>query len=314
MKKRSIVQTGWGIMLLASLCNILWGSAIPFINLGYRSFAVDSADTATQILFAGIRFTLAGLITILIRSLMLRRPAIPKKGGLHRVAALALTQTMLQYFMFYVGVAHTEAVKSSIIQGLNSFVAILVACYLFRTERMTLRKAVGGLLGIAGVLTVQLNGGSISSRISLAGEGALVMSMLAGAVSSSLIKRFGQEDDPMTLSGWQFTAGGIVMAAAGFIAGGRLVPVSPLAVPTLLYLALLSATAYSLWSVLLSSNPVSRIAAYMVLQPIFGVFLTMILTGGSNGLSPARIVIALILVSACIMLITLDNEKNPDKS
>ena len=60
---------------------------------------------------------------------------------------------------------------------------------------------------------------------------------------------------------------------------------------------------------LLSCNPVSRVAAYMVLQPIFGVLITMILTGGNSPVSPARIVIALALVSACIMLISSDREK-----
>ena len=308
-KKQSFLQSGPGVFLLASLCNILWGSAIPFINLGYRSFAVASGDTATQILFAGLRFTLAGIITIIIRSIMLGHLAVPKKGGAHRVLLLALTQTMLQYFLFYIGVARTEAVKSSIIQGLNSFVAILVACFVFRTERMTVRKMVGGLLGIAGILVVSLTGSGFSAKFSVGGEGALFLSMVAAATSSSLIKRFGREDDPMTLSGWQFMTGGLVMAIGGYLAGGRLRPVSPLAFPTLLYLALLSAVAYSIWAVLLSCNPVSRVAAYMVLQPIFGVLITMILTGGNSPVSPARIVIALALVSACIMLISSDREK-----
>lgn len=308
-KKQSFLQSGPGVFLLASLCNILWGSAIPFINLGYRSFAVASGDTATQILFAGLRFTLAGIITIIIRSIMLGHLAVPKKGGAHRVLLLALTQTMLQYFLFYIGVARTEAVKSSIIQGLNSFVAILVACFVFRTERMTVRKMVGGLLGIAGILVVSLTGSGFSAKFSVGGEGALFLSMVAAATSSSLIKRFGREDDPMTLSGWQFMTGGLVMAIGGYLVGGRLRPVSPLAFPTLLYLALLSAVAYSIWAVLLSCNPVSRVAAYMVLQPIFGVLITMILTGGNSPVSPARIVIALALVSACIMLISSDREK-----
>ena len=308
-KKQSFLQSGPGVFLLASLCNILWGSAIPFINLGYRSFAVASGDTATQILFAGLRFTLAGIITIIIRSIMLGHLAVPKKGGAHRVLLLALTQTMLQYFLFYIGVARTEAVKSSIIQGLNSFVAILVACFVFRTEKMTVRKMVGGLLGIAGILVVSLTGSGLSAKFSVGGEGALFLSMVAAATSSSLIKRFGREDDPMTLSGWQFMTGGLVMAGGGYLAGGRLRPVSPVAFPTLLYLALLSAVAYSIWAVLLSCNPVSRVAAYMVLQPIFGVLITMILTGGNSPVSPARIVIALALVSACIMLISSDREK-----
>ena len=34
-------------VLMAIVCNVLWGSAFPFIKLGYRLFAIDSADTAS---------------------------------------------------------------------------------------------------------------------------------------------------------------------------------------------------------------------------------------------------------------------------
>ena len=30
-------------VLMAIVCNVLWGSAFPFIKLGYRLFAIDSA-------------------------------------------------------------------------------------------------------------------------------------------------------------------------------------------------------------------------------------------------------------------------------
>ena len=37
---------------VAVLCNILWGSAIPFINVGYRLFDISSAGISSLILFA----------------------------------------------------------------------------------------------------------------------------------------------------------------------------------------------------------------------------------------------------------------------
>ena len=33
-------------VLLAIFCNVLWGSAFPFIKLGYRLFAIDSSSRA----------------------------------------------------------------------------------------------------------------------------------------------------------------------------------------------------------------------------------------------------------------------------
>ena len=31
---------------MAVVCNVLWGSAFPFIKMGYRLFAIDATDTA----------------------------------------------------------------------------------------------------------------------------------------------------------------------------------------------------------------------------------------------------------------------------
>ena len=66
-KQNTLTKTGI-VALLACVCCILWGSAIPVIKTGYRLMQVDSADTASQIVFAGVRFTLAGIQQWHIRS------------------------------------------------------------------------------------------------------------------------------------------------------------------------------------------------------------------------------------------------------
>lgn len=276
-KKSSIFKNSAAVVLLAVLCNMLWGSAIPFINLGYKLFAIPAGETATQILFAGCRFFLAGLLTILFTSIPQRKLVRPKSQNLHMVIVLALLQTVTQYLFFYIGVANTPSVKGAIIQGLNAFVAILVACYLFRSERMNRLKWIGGVLGVLGVIVVNLDESGFGGAMTLRGEGFLLISMFAGACSAGAIKHFGQRENPVALSGWQFMLGGAIMAAAGFAMGGRLNPSGVGAPLVLLYLAALSAVAYTLWSVLLKHNPVSKIAVFMFLQPIFGVLLSLIL-------------------------------------
>ena len=99
-------------ILQAVFCNLLWGSAIPFINVGYRLFGVAGGDTGSQMLFAGCRFILAGLLTVIFRSVSLRRPAVPRGLSAWRaVGVLSLFQTVGQYFFFYVGVANTASVN-----------------------------------------------------------------------------------------------------------------------------------------------------------------------------------------------------------
>lgn len=48
------------VCLTAMLCCLLWGSAFPSIKIGYKLFAIKASDTGSQLLFAGIRFALAG--------------------------------------------------------------------------------------------------------------------------------------------------------------------------------------------------------------------------------------------------------------
>ncbi len=267
-------RSAW--FLPAVCCNLLWGSAVPFINLGYSRFGI--ADTGSQLLFAGCRFLLAGLMTVLFRSLSGRRAALPEgRSGWRAAGILALIQTVAQYIFFYVGVANTASVKASIILGLNAFVSILIAAYVFRYERMTARKWVGGVLGVLGVAAVSLGGGGLDGGMTLRGEGFLILSMTSGAASAGLIKRFGKGHDPVALSGWQFMLGGCVLMALGAGMGGRLAPRGAGAWAVLGYLALLSAVAYGVWAVLLKKNPVSRVAVFMFLQPLFGVVLSLIL-------------------------------------
>ncbi len=291
---------GGGYFLPAVLCNLLWGSAIPFINVGYRLFGIAGGDTGSQLLFAGCRFFLAGAMTVLFKSILIRRPALPAdRGGWRAAGILCLFQTVGQYVFFYIGVANTQSVKASIIQGLGAFVSILIAAYVFRYERMNARKWVGGVLGVLGVAAVNL-GGSVEGGMRFMGEGFLILSMVSSAASSGLIKRFGVGRDPVTLSGWQFMLGGAVLAAAGFFSGGRLSPQGIAAWGVLGYLALLSAAAYGIWAVLLKRNPVSRVAVFMFLQPIFGVVLGLILVRQPLTLPWYRYALGLALVSLSI--------------
>ena len=152
MQNKQTLSKPLVVMLLAGLCCLLWGSAIPFINLGYRYFGVSAGDTATQILFGGCRFFLAGFLTILFESVARKSPAFPKRTSWGNVVKLSLAQTIIQYVFFYIGVAHTASAKGAIIQGLQAFTSILIACFIFRTERMNALKWIGGLIGVAGVV------------------------------------------------------------------------------------------------------------------------------------------------------------------
>lgn len=301
MQKTIVVWLG------ALLCCALWGSAFPCIKIGYRLFDIASGDVAAQILFAGCRFTLAGVLALAIGSALNREWLVPKRRSYGRIAKLALLQTVAQYIFFYVGLANTTGVKASIIEGVNVFIAILVASLLFHQEKLSAAKILGCVIGFAGVVLVNISGGGLDLEFHFTGEGFIFLSTIAYAFSSVFLKRYSKEDNPVLLSGWQFVFGGLVMIVCGLLAGGRLSEWSVAGVLMLLYMAVISAVAYSLWGILLKYNPVSKVAVFGFMNPVFGVILSAILLHEGDSIG-VMCLVSLALVCAGIYIVNRGEE------
>ena len=281
----------------ALICCILWGSAFPCIKIGYNIMKIASDDISSQILYAGLRFTLAGVMAILIGSLINRKFLYPSKPAIKKVFVLSMFQTILQYLFFYIGLARTDGTKASIITGMNVFVAIIVSSLLFRLEKLTGRKLVGCIVGFIGVLLVNLSNGQLDLNLSFTGEGFIFLSTVSYAFSSVMLKKYAVSENTIMLSGWQFLFGGIVMSIAGALMGGHLDVFMTGAVLMLIYLAFISSVAYSLWSLLLSYNPVSRVAVFGFMNPIIGFFLSAVLL---NEIESVSILTFAALVFVCV--------------
>ena len=104
MKK--INKNKYKLYLIAILCTILWGSAIPSIKLGYDFFNIEAKATADKLLFAGIRFLGAGLIILIPYFISRKEIAFTKKLCANSLV-LGIIQTAGQYFFMYIGLAYT---------------------------------------------------------------------------------------------------------------------------------------------------------------------------------------------------------------
>ena len=289
------------VWLGALLCCGLWGSAFPCIKIGYQMFAIGAEDTASQILFAGYRFTLAGILTIIIGSVLNRGVLIPKRQAFGKILWLSMLQTVGQYLFFYIGLAHTTGVKASIIEAVNVFVAILVASLVFHQEKLTADKIAGCVIGFVGVVLVNLTGNGLDATFSFLGEGFIFLSTVAYAFSSVFLKRYSKTENPVLLSGYQFVLGGIIMSVCGFLMGGKVTGFHAASTAMLIYLALISAVAYSLWGILLKYNPISRVA-------VFGFMLSALLLNGEKQTLGIKSVIALVFVCAGIYIVNREKK------
>lgn len=295
------------VVIGALICCMLWGSAFPCVKVGYGLFGVDTSSYSSLILFAGIRFTLAGVLVLAFGSALQRKFLLPKRKNIWRVAVVALFQTAMQYTFFYIGLANLTGVKSSVLNGLGVFFTIIAACFIFRTERFTLIKLVGCILGFGGVLVMNLDG--LNFEFSLTGEGFIIFSGLSAAMAAGFVKVFSKHENTTTLCGWQFFCGGLALVIIGAATGGSIRPTSGASFAMLFYLAFLSACAFTLQGYLLKYNPVSKVAVFKSTNPLFGALFSAIILGETEQLLHYTTLIALALVCGGILIINLLGEK-----
>ena len=299
---------------MAVVCNVLWGSAFPFIKMGYRLFAIDATDTASIMCFAGVRFMLSALLVYAGGAALRRGPLpMPKGKNLLSCCGLGLWQTAAQYTFYYSAVALLTGAMGGILNSTQSFMGVILEelgqpCIMniwtgdglkdIPADRMTPRKAIGCALGFSGVLVATLgNHGSGSP----AGVAYMLIASVIFALAGPWNKAVTQKVDSFTVSCLNLGVGGAALLVIGLVLGGSLHPQSFGAVPVLLFLAFISGAGYVIWALLMKNNPVSRIAVFGLIIPIMNVLLSAILNG--EPLFEWQYLAALVLVCGGIYLV-----------
>ena len=286
------------VALLAVFCNLLWGSAYPAIKSGYALFQITD-DLFSKLLFAGLRFMLASVLVLLVSGVRQRRFPVVRRGGWRWVLLMALIYTALQYVFFYIGLSNTTGTNGSIVNSTTTFMAVILAHFLYPDDRLTLRKLVGVVLGFGGVLFVTAGGGS--AGFAFLGEGFILIAAACFVIGSVLSKRTAQLTDAMDATGYNLLLGGAVLTLAGWLGGGRLAAATPAGLLVLGYLAVLSAMAFTLWTMLLKYNPIGKISVYNFIIPVSGTLLSALFL--HENIWDWRYLVSLVLVCAGIVIV-----------
>lgn len=292
----------WAVALVAFLCSALWGSAFSGVKIGYTLLKIEASDWASQLVFAGARFFLAGCMAFLMGSAAQRKLLLPSVQAMPKILIISCFQTILQYLFYYIGLAHTTGVNAAIIVAANVFAAILIASLLFRIEKLTAAKVIGCIIGFSGILLVHCSGLQGGMHLNLLGDGFIFLCTIASGFSSVFMKKYSAQENPVLLSSWQFCLGGLVMGVVGLLFGGSIQLVTPAAWGILLYLAFVSAAAYSMWALLLKYNPVSKVTVFGFLNPICGVVLSGIFLKETSSFGILGM-LALVLVCVGIFIV-----------
>lgn len=312
MKISNSVHNRAAVFLPAIFCCILWGSITPVLKLSYSLFHLSTGDIPALTVFAGVRYILCGLIGIGFGTVKNKSLPRPKASSWGMILKLALVQTFLQQLAFYVSMAHISGINGSILGCLNNFFSIFIASLVFHQEHLTFRKLLGCGLGFLGVITINLNKGSLSSQITWAGEGAMLAACIFCGASYAMIKEYTSREDSLVLTAYQFLLGGGMLALTGLLLGGTM-PVSDLNGYLLFgYMAVMPITAFTIWGILLKSCSVSRLSVFGFINPITGVILSALLLNEAGSISLIQCLAALTLVSLGIYTVNFEQRWKAD--
>ncbi len=265
------------VVLLATLCCLLWGSSYPAIKNGFVLFAIEPSDFPGKLLFAGWRCLLAGLVLLVIAAFSKKNVFALSSRSLFETSLLGLLETSFMFILLYIGLSHTTGVKGSLVlNGTAPFFSVLLAHFIYRDDRLSRGKSIGCALGFAGVLVVNFNRELLDFSFTLVGEGSVILSAFFFAVGMIYGKHVSGRMDSSLMTGYQLTIGGAALLLVGYALGGAVTILSLKSSLILGYLVLSTSASYALWTVLLKYNSVGRISVFNFLVPVFGVLLSAV--------------------------------------
>lgn len=278
MNKTSIFQRPVWVVVFALTAAIAWGWAYPLIKLGMNEFGILPDMTGSKMLFAGIRFFISGLIILAIAKPTGRKFGVRKTADWWFIMLFSLLNTTLHYAFFYFGLSHNAGARSAILNSMSVFTVVIFACMFFKSDRMTMRKAIGCVIGFVGILALNL-GGKDSGQFTLLGDGMIILNALCGASASLLTRGLSKRVDVFVGTGYSLSIGGALLVLPGLAAGGTLPVVNITGLVIMVLLIAISTVGFSLYNKLLSCNPVGKVAIFNSLIPVVGAVTSCLCLG-----------------------------------
>ena len=228
--------------ILGLACALGWSLAYPFIKLGYGELQIASTDLGSKILFAGIRFFMAGLLVLAFSAVQRRKLTVTGKE-MPALALFALVNTALHYLFSYIGLSYIPSSRSTILDSMNVFFLIILSGLFLADDTFNGKKILGCLLGFCGILTISITpGGGLFSNITFLGDGMILLNACCAAGGGLLTRFISKKMDMMAATGYGMSGGGLMLLAVGLAVGVRQPwNVTPWGVTILFVLILISA-------------------------------------------------------------------------
>lgn len=282
-----------GVFLLVLIC-LIWGGnmvSIKFSNAGIP-----------PLLAATVRSAIASALLWIYAAAKGERVFIQRDQLKYGIVIGVLFG--VDFFFLYLGVAYTDASRAVIFLYTHPFFVALGAHVLLPDDRLTPGKTAGLLLAFLGLISVFRSKASYPGPDYWIGDLLEVGAAIFWAATTVYIKKF-VWDKPVTHYQTLFVqllfSVPVLLVGSLILEWGR--PVV-LTTPVLLALGyqtvIVASFSYLLWFWMIHNFPVSRLAAFTFLAPLFGVILSGLILGESMTL---LLWIGLALVAGGIYLV-----------
>jgi drug/metabolite transporter (DMT)-like permease len=292
---RSTFASTW----LAIFSCLLWSTAFVGIKIGLLY--------SNPFFFAGQRFMLAGLLLI---PFWWRQSSFRGiRQNLLLIFKISFVQTFIVYGLLYVGITMVSGALAAIIIGATPLITAVLAHFCMDNEAITAPKLISLALGMAGVTLISVTQQPWSSpegMSELGGVLLLLLSTVASGFGNILVAQERSRIDPLMLNSLQIFIGGFFL----FLVSLPLEGLPQFALPwpyygALLWLAVLSAIAFSLWFMLLKDPvvSVSRLNLWKFIIPVCGALLSWMLLPGESPHSAS--VLGMVMIAVAIVAYSL---------
>lgn len=278
VKSLSLFQRPFWVSCFALTAAVVWGWAYPLIKMGFEEFAITPDMTGNKILFAGVRFTFSGLIILAFAKAKHRSFAMRRKTDWWFMLLFALLNTTFHYSTFYIGLSFSAGARAAILNSLSVFLLVIMACIFFKSDRFTMGKVLGCVLGFAGILALNM-GGAESGHFTLLGDGMIIINALCSAVASLLTRSLIKRVDVFVGTGYSLGLGGLLLLVPSLLAGATMPQITCWGLVILLLLIGISALSFVLYNKLISCNPVGKVAIFNSLIPVVGAVTSCLCLG-----------------------------------
>jgi drug/metabolite transporter (DMT)-like permease len=217
-------------LLVWILTCLIWSTVWLFIKIG--------VGDVPPVTFAAARLALAMLV--LVPLTLWQRIPLPKRGVEWRlIAGTGVMLLGINYALLNWGIQFISSGLTAVLQATTPVFALVFSHLMLPDDRMSVRKVVGLLVGVAGVALVFWNQLDLAGLAALRGCAAVVGGSLFVALAYVVMKRHGTHLHPSAITSGQMAAAFVPLALYGAMAEGNPLTVewSRRAVVSVAYLA-----------------------------------------------------------------------------